>query len=131
MDSIRDAINSGATGEQLAAIPIPSAYRAAVIEKQDEKMFAGVASRDKDPRKSIKLREVPVPELAPDEALVAVMASSINFNTVWSAIFEPISTFGALSRLARESSWAKRHDLPYHILGSDGSGVVLRVGTAV
>jgi crotonyl-CoA reductase len=59
------------------------------------------------------------------------MASSINFNTVWSAIFEPISTFGALTRLARESSWAKRHDLPYHILGSDGSGVVLRVGTAV
>ena len=94
-------------------------------------MFDGVASRDKDPRKSIKLREVPVPELAPDEALVAVMASSINFNTVWSAIFEPISTFGALTRLARESSWAKRHDLPYHILGSDGSGVVLRVGTAV
>ncbi|MGA1504711.1 MAG: crotonyl-CoA carboxylase/reductase, partial [Ilumatobacteraceae bacterium] len=64
MDSIRDAINSGVTGEKLAAIPIPSTYRAAVIEKQDEKMFAGVASRDKDPRKSIKLREVPVPELA-------------------------------------------------------------------
>jgi len=50
---------------------------------------------------------------------------------VWSAIFEPISTFGALTRLARESAWAKRHDLPYHILGSDGSGVVLRVGSAV
>ncbi|MGA0136453.1 MAG: crotonyl-CoA carboxylase/reductase, partial [Ilumatobacteraceae bacterium] len=93
MDSIRDAINSGVTGEKLASIPIPSTYRAAVIEKQDEQMFAGVASRDKDPRKSIKLRDVPVPELAPDEALVAVMASSINFNTVWSAIFEPISTF--------------------------------------
>ncbi|MFM7306742.1 MAG: crotonyl-CoA carboxylase/reductase, partial [Actinomycetota bacterium] len=81
--------------------------------------------------KSLKLREVPIPELAPDEAVVAVMASSINFNTVWSAIFEPISTFGALTRLARESSWAKRHDLPYHIVGSDGSGVVLRVGSAV
>ncbi|MDP4834226.1 MAG: alcohol dehydrogenase catalytic domain-containing protein, partial [Ilumatobacteraceae bacterium] len=131
MDQIRNAINNGATGEQLAALPIPATYRAAVIEKQDVDMFAGVASGDKDPRKSIKLREVPVPELAPDEALVAVMASSINFNTVWSAIFEPISTFGALTRLARESSWAKRHDLPYHILGSDGAGVVLRVGTAV
>ena len=87
MDSIRDAINNGASGEQLAAIPLPGTYRAAVIEKQDEAMFAGVATRDKDPRKSIKLREVPVPELAPDEAVVAVMASSINFNTVWSAIF--------------------------------------------
>jgi len=131
VDSVREAINNGAVGEQLAKIPLPSTYRAAVLEKSDAEMFAGVASRDRDPRKSLKLREVPIPELAPDEAVVAVMASSINFNTVWSAIFEPISTFGALTRLARESAWAKRHDLPYHILGSDGSGVVLRVGSAV
>jgi crotonyl-CoA reductase len=59
------------------------------------------------------------------------MASSINFNTVWSSIFEPISTFGSLTRLARESEWAKRHDLPYQVVGSDASGVVLRVGSAV
>ena len=101
MDSIRDAINNGASGEQLASIPLPGAYRAAVIEKNDTEMFAGVASCDKDPRRSVKLREVPLPDIAPDEALVAVMASSINFNTVWSSIFEPISTFGALARLAR------------------------------
>jgi len=131
VDSIREAINNGAVGDQLASVPLPSSYRAAVLEKSGAEMFAGVAPRDKDPRKSLKLREVPIPELAPDEAIVAVMASSINFNTVWSAIFEPISTFGALTRLARESAWAKRHDLPYHILGSDGSGVVLRVGSAV
>ena len=131
MDLIRDAINAGASSAQLASMRLPESYRAAVLEKGDAEMFAGIASRDKDPRKSLKLREVPVPELAPDEALVAVMASSINFNTVWSAIFEPVSTFGSLTRLARESAWAKRHDLPYHVVGSDGSGVVLRTGTAV
>ncbi len=53
MDQIRNAINNGATSEQLAALPIPATYRAAVIEKQDVDMFAGVASADKDPRKSI------------------------------------------------------------------------------
>ncbi len=131
MDLIRDAINAGASSAQLASIRLPESYRAAVLEKGDAEMFAGISSRDKDPRKSLKLREVPVPELAPDEALVAVMASSINFNTVWSAIFEPVSTFGSLTRLAKESTWAKRHDLPYHVVGSDGSGVVLRTGTAV
>lgn len=131
MESVLRAINDGASGDQLASIPLPDSYRAAVLEKQDTEMFAGVASRDKDPRKSLKLREVPVPELAVDEALVAVMASSINFNTVWSSIFEPVSTFGSLARLARESSWAKRHDQPYHVVGSDGAGVVLRVGSAV
>jgi len=131
VDRILEAINNGAVGEQLAAIPLPGTYRAAVLQKADAGMFTGIASRDKDPRKSLKLHEVPVPELAPDEAIVAVMASSINFNTVWSAIFEPVSTFASLSRLARESTWAKRHDLPYHIVGSDGSGVIVRVGSAV
>jgi len=50
---------------------------------------------------------------------------------VWSSIFEPISTFGPLARLARESEWAKRHDQPYQVVGSDASGVVMQVGTAV
>jgi len=131
VDRIREAINNGATGDLLASVPLPSSYRAAVLEKHDAEMFSGLASKDKDPRKSLKLREVPIPEIAPDEAIVAVMASSINFNTVWSSIFEPVSTFGSLNRLAKESSWAKRHDLPYHIVGSDGAGVVLRVGSAV
>ena len=59
------------------------------------------------------------------------MASSINFNTVWTSIFEPLSTFGFLDRLGREGEWGKRHALPYHVIGSDGSGVVLRTGSAV
>ena len=108
MEKIREAILNGATGEQLASLPLPSEYRAAHIRKSDEGMFAGVASDDKDPRSSIHIGDVPMPELAPDEAVVAVMASSINFNTVWSSIFEPVSTFGPMARLGRESEWAKR-----------------------
>jgi len=131
VELFREAINNGATGERLAAIRLPDSFRAAVLEKTDAEMFAGMASRDKDPRKSLKMREVPVPEIAPDEVVVAVMASSINFNTLWSSIFEPVSTFGSLARLAKESKWDKRHDLPYHVVGSDGSGVVVRVGNAV
>lgn len=131
METVRQAINDGASSEQLAALPLPASYRAAVLEREDAEMFLGIALRDKDPRKSLKLREVSVPELATDEALVAVMASSINFNTVWSSVFEPVSTFSSLKKFARESSWSKRHDLPYHVVGSDGAGVVLRVGSAV
>ena len=94
-------------------------------------MFEGIASADKDPRKSLHVGEVPTPELAPDEVYVAVMASSINFNTVWTSIFEPLPTFGFLDRLGRESEWAARHARDYHVVGSDASGVVLRVGSAV
>ncbi len=131
MQEILKAIMADADAETFAKIKIPATYRAAHILKSEEAMFAGVASKDKDPRKSIHVGQVPTPELAPDECLVAVMASSINFNTVWSSIFEPVSTFGSLARLARESDWAKRHDLDYHVLGSDAAGVVLRIGTAV
>ena len=94
-------------------------------------MFDGVASRDKDPRASLHFQEFELPEMAPDEVFVAVMASSINFNTVWTSIFEPVSTFGFLDRLGREGYWGARHARDYHVLGSDAAGVVVRAGSAV
>jgi crotonyl-CoA reductase len=132
MQSIRDAILSGDRSEQTySALTIPESYRAVTVHKDEVAMFEGVASRDKDPRKSLHVDEVPIPELGPGEALVAVMASSINYNTVWTSIFEPVSTFGFLERYGKTSPWAKRHDLPYHIVGSDLSGVILRTGPGV
>ncbi|HXQ62999.1 MAG TPA: crotonyl-CoA carboxylase/reductase [Acidimicrobiales bacterium] len=131
MQAIREAILAGAGGDELAALPLPETYRAAYVLRDEIDMFAGVDSADKDPRKSLHVSEVAVPDLAPDEAYVAVMASSINFNTVWTSIFEPLPTFGFLDRLARESTWGARHALPHHVVGSDASGVVLRVGSLV
>ena len=132
MQAIRDAILSGdRTQETYANIEIPATYRGATVHKDEVGMFEGLATRDKDPRKSLHIDEVPVPELAPGEALVAVMASAINYNTVWTSIFEPVSTFGFLERYGRMSEFAKRHDLPYHVVGSDLAGVVLRTGPGV
>ena len=96
MQAFLDAIQAGASGQEIGAIPLPEAYRAAVVRKDEQEMFAGIPSDEKDPRKSLHLEEVAVPELAPDEVYVAVMASAINFNTVWTSIFEPLPTFGFL-----------------------------------
>ncbi len=131
IDAIRTAILNGVSGEELGALPLPTSFRAAVVRKEEQEIFAGVESSEKDPRKSLHIDEIETPELAPDEVIVAVMASSINFNTVWTSIFEPVSTFGFLERLGKESQWAKRHDQPFHAMGSDASGVILRVGSAV
>ena len=131
MSEILEAALEGAPGDVLAQLPLPERYRAAVVRRQDVTMFEGVASADKDPRKSLHVDQVPLPELAPDEAYVAVMASSINFNTVWTSIFEPLPTFGFLDRLGRESAWGARHARDYHVVGSDAAGVVLRVGSLV
>jgi crotonyl-CoA reductase len=131
MQEILEAIQAGACGDDLANLPIPESYRAAYVLRDEQTMWDGVASEDKDPRKSLHVGEIATPELAPDEVYVAMMASAINFNTVWTSIFEPLPTFGFLDRMARESVWNARHRQDFHVVGSDGSGVVLRVGSAV
>jgi crotonyl-CoA reductase len=131
MEQILAAIQAGASGEDIGSLAIPESFRAAFVRREDVDMFEGVESSDKDPRQSIHVGEVPTPELEHDEVYIAVMASSINFNTVWTSIFEPLSTFGFLDRLARESESAKRHSQPFHVIGSDASGVVLKVGAEV
>jgi crotonyl-CoA reductase len=131
MSEILDAVRSGASGETLASTPMPTTTRAVFVRRDEQTMFEGVASKDKDPRRSLHVDEVALPELAPDEVFVAVMASSINFNTVWTSIFEPLSTFGFLDRLGKESYWGQRHALDYHVVGSDAAGVIVRAGSAV
>jgi crotonyl-CoA reductase len=129
---ILEAVLAGDTPAQAyAALPLPDSYRAVTVHADEVNLFDGVASRDKDPRAALHLDEVAVPELGPGEALVAVMASAINYNTVWSSIFEPVPTFAFLRRYGRMSPLSKRHDLPYHVLGSDLAGVVLRTGPGV
>ena len=132
MKQILDAILAGDTSsEEYAALELPESYRAVTVHKDEADMFEGLESRDKDPRKSLHVEDVALPELGPGEAFVAVMASAINYNTVWTSIFEPVSTFGFLERYGRMSPLAKRHDLPYHVVGSDLAGVVLKTGAGV
>ncbi|MET0234729.1 MAG: crotonyl-CoA carboxylase/reductase [Kibdelosporangium sp.] len=130
MDKIRDAILS-AEPAAVAGLDVPDHYRAVTVHEDEIRMFDGLSTPDKDPRKSLHVEDVPTPQLGPGEALVAVMASAINYNTVWTSIFEPMDTFGFLRRYGRTSELAKRHELPYHVVGSDLAGVVLRTGPGV
>jgi crotonyl-CoA reductase len=129
MDALAEAALAGASPRELAREKVPAEYVATYLRAEDTAMFGDAA--DKDVRRSLRVGPVPMPELAPDEALVAVMASSINYNTVWSAMFEPLPTFGFLRKFARQGGYAARHDQPYHVVGSDGAGVIVRVGSGV
>jgi crotonyl-CoA reductase len=130
LGEIQQAILNGESAT-VGSLPMPESYRGVTVHADEVDMFEGLESRDKDPRKSLHVDDVPVPELGPGEALVAVMASAINYNTVWTSIFEPIPTFKFLKKYGKLSPLAKRHDLPYHVVGSDLSGVVLRTGVGV
>jgi crotonyl-CoA carboxylase/reductase len=75
--------------------------------------------REGDPKDSMRLEELPVPEVGPNDVLVLVMAAGVNFNGVWAARGKPMST-------------AQMHpDEPFHVAGSDASGIVWKVGSAV
>ncbi|HKS99347.1 MAG TPA: crotonyl-CoA carboxylase/reductase [Rugosimonospora sp.] len=129
MDSLAEAVVAGAPAETLMGLPVPAVYPAAHLRAEDAGVFDGL--EDRDVRRSLRFGPVPMPELAPDEVLVAVLASSVNYNTVWSAMFEPVSTFEMLRRFARQGGFAARHDRPYHVVGSDAAGVIVRAGAGV
>lgn len=129
MDTLAEAVLAGAPPAELGRIPLPETFTAGHLRAGDIGMFDGVT--DRDVRRSLHVGPVAMPALAPDEVVVAVLASSVNYNTVWSAMAEPISTFSAVRRFARQGGYAARHDLPYQVIGSDAAGVVVRTGDGV
>ena len=51
--------------EDFANLKLPESYRAALVRKDEVDMFEGMTAKEKDPRKSLHVEEVPVPERAP------------------------------------------------------------------
>lgn len=85
-----------------------------------QKMHAWVIRKDRHgpPLESFRREIVNVPEISPDEVLVMVMASGVNYNGAWAALGDPLSPCDV-------------HGRDYHIAGSDASGVVWNVGSSV
>ncbi|MHB1846795.1 MAG: crotonyl-CoA carboxylase/reductase [Deltaproteobacteria bacterium] len=85
-----------------------------------EKMQALVIRPDREgsPEKAMQVEEVALPPVGPNDALVLVMGAGVNFNGVWAARGKPVSVF-------------KMHKEPFHIAGSDASGIVWKVGENV
>jgi len=76
-----------------------------------------------EPSVAIQHEIVPVPEIGPDEVLVYVMASSVNYNNIWAALGTPVDIVAQHQRA--------NPDIDYHIGGSDASGIVYAVGSDV
>jgi crotonyl-CoA reductase len=127
--SISDTAVANPAVDEILAAGVPTTYKAAFVEREDAARLWD--KPDKDVRETLKVGDMQMPELAPDEALVAVMASAMNYNTIWSARFEPIPTFVFLNHLAKSGGWHERHDQDQHVLGSDASGIVVSTGAAV
>ena len=84
------------------------------------KMHAWCIRQDRHgpPDTAMQVEVVPTWEIGEDECLILVMAAGVNYNGVWAALGKPISPIDG-------------HKNPFHIAGSDASGVVYAVGAKV
>jgi crotonyl-CoA carboxylase/reductase len=88
-----------------------------------DSMAAWVVRREREgePVEAFRLEEIEVPEPGPFEVIVRVMAAGVNFNNVWAALGKPVSVF----------DYGDHPRYGHHIGGSDGAGVVWKVGDGV
>ncbi|WP_018263047.1 alcohol dehydrogenase catalytic domain-containing protein [Methylobacterium sp. WSM2598] len=84
------------------------------------RMYAWAIRRERHgpPEDSMQVEVVPTWTIGDDEVLVLVMAAGVNYNGVWAGLGEPISPFDV-------------HKAPFHVAGSDASGIVWAVGAKV
>ena len=91
-----------------------------------ERMHAAVIRPERygDPAEAIQIEVVDVPELGRGQVLLMVMAAGINYNNVWAGRGYPADVVAM--RRARDPEAA-----PFHIGGTEGSGIVWAVGEDV
>jgi crotonyl-CoA carboxylase/reductase len=90
-----------------------------------KQMYAQVIRQDRfgEPTKAFQIEKIETPSLKPDEVLVYVMAAGVNYNNVWAALGIPVDVIGARTKAG--------DPYPFHIGGSDASGIVYAVGANV
>jgi crotonyl-CoA carboxylase/reductase len=95
------------------------------IGRVPKQMYAQLIRQDRFgvPTKAFRVERLDVPEPKPDEVLVYVMAAGINYNNVWAALGIPVDVIKARQKAGEPE--------PFHIGGSDASGIVYKVGSDV
>ena len=81
------------------------------------------AERFGGPLDAFKQEALDVPTLGAHEVLVYVMAAGVNYNNVWAAMGIPVDVVKARQKKGEPET--------FHVGGSDASGVVWAVGSAV
>jgi crotonyl-CoA carboxylase/reductase len=85
-----------------------------------KRMYAWCIRRERHgaPDTAMKVEVVETPQLDSHDVLVMVMAAGVNYNGIWASLGKPVTPFDI-------------HKAPYHVAGSDASGIVWAVGSKV
>jgi len=76
-----------------------------------------------EPMQAFQKEVVATPSIGDDEVLVYVMAAGVNYNNVWAGLGVPINIIAVRNKAGEPE--------PFHIGGSDASGLVYKVGKDV
>ena len=90
-----------------------------------ERMLAQLIRPERygEPHQAFAVEEVETPLPRRGEALVYVMAAGVNYNNVWASLGKPVDVVAARQKAGEQE--------PFHIGGSDASGIVWAVGDGV
>ena len=102
-----------AVGEMPPLGEVPPRMRAMLIRPE----------RYGDPVRAFAEEIVDTPMPRAGEALVYVMAAGVNYNNVWASLGKPVDVVAARQKAGEQE--------PFHIGGSDASGIVWAVGEGV
>jgi crotonyl-CoA carboxylase/reductase len=117
------AVSDGSPAASAKVRPVKDLYEIGEIPPLGhvpKSMYAWAIRRERhgNPDTAMQVEVVPTWELDSHDVLVLVMAAGVNYNGVWAALGTPISPFDS-------------HKQPFHVAGSDASGIVWAVGSKV
>lgn len=113
----RPAVSNVETRTKPAIVPVGQLPELGVVPERMH-AYAIRKEREGEPMTAFVSEELPISEPRAGEVLVQVMAAGINYNGVWAGRGKPVSVFDM-------------HSEPYHVAGSDASGIVWKVGPGV
>ena len=122
MSTVEDSRENVADASHREPVALGSLPPLGVVPQQ---MFAQTIRADRygDPATAFKTEVVATPRIGANEVLIAVMAAGVNYNNVWAARGYPVDQINTRQRRGESED--------FHIGGSDASGIVYAVGSAV
>ncbi len=101
------------------------------IDKNGSKEIQKKALIDRKPSDGLKVLEVEKLIPQPDEVIIKVKSSALNYNSIWSSLSHPVTPFQLINRHVQRNPADKDHLQDYAIFGSDAAGIISKVGSNV
>lgn len=101
------------------------------LDKEGSRSLQKIGIKKRKPSDGIRQLDVEIPKVRFDEVLIKVKTSSLNYNSIWSALSVPISPFQLINRHVQRNAFDRDHMQNFAIFGSDAAGIVCEVGEGV